>query len=163
VALRSWPGEQGIESTVRFVAAVRAAAKDAGAVLRFLPMQHPADFAILHEAGVAEGEVSGAPWQHPRVTMAQTQECAVVIAMRLHALIFAAAGRVPCVAVNYDPKVQALANLVGAPVINGASPDELAQLPAAIAAARPIEAELLANLQNRARRNAEFAVELVQR
>jgi polysaccharide pyruvyl transferase WcaK-like protein len=160
VALRSWPGEQGSESTARFVTAVRAAAKEANARLRFLPMQHPADFAILHEAGIAESEISGGPWQHPRDTMAQTQACDLVIAMRLHALIFAAAGRVPCVAVNYDPKVEALAKLIGAPLINGAAPEDLAQLPNAIASTQPIDGERLESLRQKARRNAEFAVGL---
>ena len=160
VALRSWPGEQGSESTARFVAALRVAAQAAKARLRFLPMQHPADFAILQGAGVADDEICGVPWQHPRVTMAQIWECDAVIAMRLHALIFAAAGHVPCVAVNYDPKVQSLAQKIGAPLIGGAAPDDLTGLQAAIASAKPINANLLKDLQAKARRNAALAVGL---
>ncbi len=158
VALRSWPGEQGSESTARFVTALRAAAQAAEARLRFLPMQHPADFAILQGAGVKDDEIDGAPWQHPRQTMTQIGACDVVIAMRLHALIFAAAQSVPCVAVNYDPKVQSLAQRIGAPLIGSASPDDLAGLQSAIASAKPIDAGVLSELQTKARRNAELAV-----
>jgi len=41
------------------------------------------------------------------------RESDVVLGMRLHALIFAALGRVPAVALNYDPKVGELASRVG--------------------------------------------------
>ena len=41
------------------------------------------------------------------------RESDVVLGMRLHALIFAALGRVPAIALNYDPKVGELATRVG--------------------------------------------------
>lgn len=162
VALRSWPGEAGMESTRRFVEALRAAAAPANARLSFLPMQHPADFAILQGAGVTEEEIDGAPWRRAQDTMAAVGRCDLMIAMRLHALIFAGAGRVPCVAVNYDPKVEALAKIMGAPLLNGATAEELKKLPDAIAQAHPIEEERLNALQNKARHNAALAVGLLK-
>jgi polysaccharide pyruvyl transferase CsaB len=161
VALRSWPGEESEASTRRFVTALREAAQAAGAGLCFLPMQHPADFAILQGAGVTDDEINGAPWRRAQDTMAAVGQCDLMIAMRLHALIFAGAQRVPCVAVDYDPKVRALAQIIGAPLIAGHAPEHLAKLSEAIVQARPIDEARLRELQSKARRNAELAVGLV--
>ena len=160
VGLRSWPGEAGIESTRQFVGALRTAAKGSRARLRFFPMQHPADFAILQGAGVKEEEIDGAPWRHPRETLRRIAECDLMIAMRLHALIFAGAAQVPCVAVNYDPKVASLARIMNAPMIENATPQELQRLPEAIARASVMPVKTLRSLQNKARYNAELAVAL---
>ncbi|HEY0073356.1 MAG TPA: polysaccharide pyruvyl transferase CsaB [Abditibacteriaceae bacterium] len=162
VGLRSWPGEAGIESTRRFVAALRDAANARGARLRFFPMQHPADFAILQGAGVNEEEIDGAPWRHPRETLQRIGECDLMIAMRLHALIFAGAVQVPSVAVNYDPKVASLARIMGAPLLENATPHELKRVPDLIGQARPMDEKRLRDLQNKARYNAELAVALTR-
>ena len=160
VALRSWPGEEGTQSTQRFVEAVRALAQENQARLRFFPMQHPADFAILQGAGVKENEIEGAPWRHPKETLRLISECDLMIAMRLHALIFAGAVQVPCVAVNYDPKVASLARIMGAPIIENASAEALNHLPDAIKQARAMNQTKLCNLQEKARFNAQVAVAL---
>jgi polysaccharide pyruvyl transferase WcaK-like protein len=160
--LRSWPGEAGIESTKRFVASLRDAANARGARLRFFPMQHPADFAILQGAGVNEEEIEGAPWRHPRETLRRIGECDLMIAMRLHALIFAGAVQVPCVAVNYDPKVASLARIMGAPLLENVTPDELKRVPDLINQACPMDEKKLRDLQNKARYNAQLAVALTR-
>jgi polysaccharide pyruvyl transferase CsaB len=162
VGLRSWPGEAGIESTRRFVASLRDAANAREARLRFFPMQHPADFAILQGAGVNEEEIDGAPWRHPRETLRRIGECDLMIAMRLHALIFAGAVQVPCVAVNYDPKVASLARIMGAPLLESATPDKLQRVPDLINQARPMDQKKLRDLQNKARYNAQLAVALTR-
>lgn len=162
VGLRSWPGEEGTESTRRFVEALRRAATDAQARLRFFPMQYPADFAILQGAGVKDDEIEGAPWRHPKETLRLISECDLMVAMRLHALIFAGAAQVPCVAVNYDPKVAALAHIMGAPLIENASASALEKLPLAIEETKAMNSEKLLFLQEKARRNAELAVGLGQ-
>jgi polysaccharide pyruvyl transferase CsaB len=160
VALRAWPGEAGTESTRRFVEALRALAVANQARLRFFPMQYPADFAILQGAGVKDDEIEGAPWRHPSETLRLIGECDLMVAMRLHALIFAGAMQVPCVAVNYDPKVASLARIMGAPVLENATPEALAKLPDAIGNARALESGKLHVLQAKARHNAELAVQL---
>ncbi len=152
--------KQGTQSTQRFVEAVRALAQENQARLRFFPMQHPADFAILQGAGVKEDEIEGAPWRHPKETLRLISECDLMIAMRLHALIFAGAVQVPCVAVNYDPKVASLARIMGAPLIENASAEALNHLPDAIKQARAMNQKKLRNLQEKARFNAQVAVAL---
>ena len=162
IGLRSWPGDEGIEATQRFIEAVRAAAHENQARLRFFPMQHPADFAILQGAGVKEEEIEGAPWRHPKETLRLISQCDLMIAMRLHALILAGAAQVPCVAVNYDPKVASLAKIIGAPLLENASESALEKLPEAIAQARAVGSEKLLDLQAKARRNAELALSLAK-
>lgn len=49
--------------------------------------------------------------------MAIVRDADLLIGMRLHALIFAAAGRTPFLAVSYDPKIDAFAELVDQPVV----------------------------------------------
>jgi polysaccharide pyruvyl transferase CsaB len=161
VALRSWPGQTGGDATARAIRAIRSAAQAAGATLRFLPMQPAADRPLIEAHGAQPQEIIPTANLHPRQIMAHAGRCDLMIAMRLHALIFAAAQGVPCVAVNYDPKVTALAKLIGAPVIDNASEAEWAKLPHAISTARPITAGLLSELQTKARRNAELAAGLL--
>jgi hypothetical protein len=64
------------------------------------------------------------------------------------------------VAVSYDPKVKTLARLIGAPVIEGASPPELAKLHPSILSATPPETGALEAMKSKAQRNAELAVQL---
>ena len=123
-------------------------------------MQPTVDRVLIEACGVGPDEITATEGLHPREIMAAAGRCDVMVAMRLHALIFAAAQNAPCVAINYDPKVASLAAMIGAPLISSSNDAELAKLPAAIAAARPIAPDLLAKLRRKARYNAELAVGL---
>lgn len=159
VALRSWPGAE-VGSLRRLVDEVRATAGTCGMRLRFLPMQPGPDHEILH--GLASfGEVLQVGKEHPSLTLGRAGQARLMLAMRLHALIFAASQGVPIVAVNYDPKVASLAKLLGAPLIQDPSEASLAKLPEAIAAARKPDPALIEQFKLKARRNAELAVGLV--
>ncbi|MDQ3813134.1 MAG: polysaccharide pyruvyl transferase CsaB [Armatimonadota bacterium] len=164
VSLRSWldsaTEDGGVEPVRRTIAILRTAASAVGARLRFLPMQPAKDRTLVEACGAQSDEIFETEVLHPRDVMAACGRCDVMIAMRLHALIFAAAQGVPCVAINYDPKVEALAKMIGAPMIQDASAGEFAKLPTAITAARPMAPQLLARLQEKARRNAELAAAL---
>jgi polysaccharide pyruvyl transferase CsaB len=163
VALRSWPGGTPDEAAERFRAtaqAIRAAADKAGARLRFLPMQPERDRPLMETMRAEGDEFIETNGLHPRRIMAEAGRCDLMIAMRLHALIFAAAQGVPCVALNYDPKVAALAQLIGAPLINDASTAELGKMESVIAAVAPPDAALLQELKAKAVHNAELAVGL---
>ncbi|HYI66208.1 MAG TPA: polysaccharide pyruvyl transferase CsaB [Candidatus Limnocylindrales bacterium] len=83
-----------------------------------LPMQGSTDFAASTEviAGIGRAEVLS-PDSTLDEQLAAIGSARVVIGMRLHALILAAAAGVPAVAVSYDPKVDAFAAQVGLPVV----------------------------------------------
>jgi polysaccharide pyruvyl transferase CsaB len=128
--------------------------------LRFVPMQPQSDAPIGEFLRSDNDELIDTRGLHPKTVMAHCGGASVMIAMRLHALIFASAQGVPCVAVNYDPKVEALAKIIGAPLLQNLSEVELQKLPSAIEKAQPFEADKLQQLQSLARRSAEIAVSL---
>jgi polysaccharide pyruvyl transferase CsaB len=160
VSLRSWPGEEENASRKR-VAATLAALRDLAmrrnAKLRFLPMQAGVDDALLASLGVSPGEWIATAGVHPARIMAQTTRCDLMIAMRLHALIFAASQGVPCVAINYDPKVAALAKILQIPLLEGTDCSQSDKLDAAIKQAKPPRTGDLDALAAAARRNADIA------
>jgi polysaccharide pyruvyl transferase CsaB len=163
VALRSWPSGTPGEATQRFndtAQAIRDAADAAGARLRFLPMQPERDRPLMEAMCAGDDEIIETGGMHPRRIMAQAGRCDLMIAMRLHALIFAAAQGVPCVALNYDPKVAALAQLIGAPLIRDTGSGELGKLGEATATAAAPDAALLKDIKRKAVYNAQVAVGL---
>jgi polysaccharide pyruvyl transferase CsaB len=161
VSLRSWLDESTPNAEAALLGAIRAAAEKEKATLRFLAMQPARDGALMASLGVQKDEILETEKLSPREIMTLAGRCDLMIAMRLHALIFAAAQGVPCVAISYDPKVSSLAKLIGAPVISNAREEELAKLQSAIGAAPPSTPDV-EELQNKARRTAKLAVELTQ-
>jgi polysaccharide pyruvyl transferase CsaB len=161
VSLRSWLDASTPDAEAKLLARVRDAAKNQNANLKFLAMQ-PRDAELMESLGIARAEILPTENLHPREIMLLAGQCDLMIAMRLHSLIFAAAQGVPCVAVSYDPKINALAKLIGAPVIQNASEEELAKLEAAATSARAPSPLLIEEMQAKARRNAELAASLVE-
>ena len=156
VALRSWPGAND-KAIPDIIAALRQAATASGASLKFLPMQPGRDDEIL--AGLVEAsEKLETKGKTPAQIVALAGSGELMIAMRLHALIFAASQGLATVALNYDPKVSALATLLGAPILN--APADAKQLPQLIKNARPVEAATLKRWREQAARNAELAAGL---
>jgi polysaccharide pyruvyl transferase CsaB len=160
VSLRSWPDVDEKDSLLH-VAATLAALRDLAmrreAVLRFLPMQAKVDDKLLAALGVSPGEWIATAGVHPSRIMEQTAHCDLMIAMRLHALIFAASQKVPCVAINYDPKVAALAETLKIPLLEGTECSQSDKLGAAIDEAKPPQTATLDALVESAKRNAEIA------
>jgi polysaccharide pyruvyl transferase CsaB len=87
----------------------------AGAAMT-LPMHLPGDSDYVRGLGPF-GTLPGLDWQaigaSPAEVLGTVASADLVVAMRLHALIFAARSGVPFVALSYDPKVNALAAAAG--------------------------------------------------
>jgi len=98
VAWRSWAANSGPPRGAFFPEPVRA-----------LPM-HPSDDAAFRGDGRIDWLASDSPFPEVLDAIAAAR---LVVAVRLHALIFATAVATPFVAVSYDPKVTALAESVG--------------------------------------------------
>ena len=158
VALRSWPDadERAIPD---IIAALRDAATSRDATLKFLPMQPGRDDEILDGLVEADEKLS-TNGKSPAEIVALAGSGDLMIAMRLHALIFAASQGLATVALNYDPKVSALATLLGAPILN--APAEAEQLPQLIEQARPVAPDTLQRWRDGATRNAQLAAELAR-
>jgi polysaccharide pyruvyl transferase CsaB len=95
----------------------------AGSPVLALPMDaRDADISASVVAGIAGAQVvpadAGLETKLDAIASAR-----VVIGVRLHALILAAAAGVPAVAISYDPKVDAFARRAGIPVAGTASED----------------------------------------
>ena len=99
-----------------------------------MPMQDPADREASERIvdGI-EGATVMPPDSDLEAQLAAIGGSALVIGMRLHALILAAAAHVPALAISYDPKVDAFAAQVGQPVVGrvGEPMDEEALVAAA--------------------------------
>ena len=169
VALRAWRSGEGALRAVFGERATwaRLAARVNGAPVAY-PMHLPDDAAFLRGL---DKKVSCLDWQArnegPEEALARFAAARLVVAMRLHALIFAARGATPFVALSYDPKVDALARAAGQadallPVegITGEALDGAVRTVLATRAERVARLRSFADEQaSRARRPAEIAAE----
>ena len=114
VALRPW----GSVSVEGLAAACDAVVESTGGQVVFIPMQPPGDVSISTAVAAAMKRGDSARIVQepllPREALGLVGSMDALLAMRLHALIFAAAaGGVPVVALSYDPKVAQLMEGLG--------------------------------------------------
>ena len=121
MALRPWPG-LACDEIVRLVRHLSAAGRE----VIFLPFYCKADGSGEDEKLAAElNERLGSDAvevRHPHTPEEAMQEIAcagLLLGMRLHSLIMAAARGVPSAAISYDPKVTAFAQAEGIPLLDG--------------------------------------------
>ncbi|MDI7247653.1 MAG: polysaccharide pyruvyl transferase CsaB [Anaerolineae bacterium] len=137
VSVRPWGSRSGYLQAV--ARAADEAAASLGAAVVYVPFHRPGDVVaskaaaeIMREKSyVLEGDYS------PKEIMSVMSRADLVIGMRYHALVFAAACAVPFVALSYDPKIDGLLSMVGEKP--GAS-----VAPAGASAGAPADGEALA-------------------
>lgn len=118
VALRPWQELKASWSVLRQV--LQAVSEQTGAGVLLVPMQDAADEPVARCLADSLGPraiVAGVGTSF-RERMALLAGCSAVVAMRLHAVLFAALSEVPGVALEYDPKVSAAAQALGWPKLS---------------------------------------------
>ena len=122
VSLRQWPG---FETSYVELAAVfdHLATRGWGIVL--IPFYYPADVVVAREIAARMKLPAAVLDQNYMVEemLSLTGAVDLVLGMRLHALIMAAALRIPLVGITYDPKIDRFLELVQQP--NAGPPDRL--------------------------------------
>ena len=158
VALRPW--SIGVEQPAwekEVVGALEGFLAQTGGTILFVPFEKSPwtdkdDFEQASRLAAAlsgQGRVVVAPIaddRQPREVAALLAGCDLVLGMRLHSLVFAAAGGVPGVGLAYDPKVTALLSRLGGP----------AALPLAKATSRSLLDALTRSIAERAGTSARL-------
>jgi len=169
VALRPWHGQETLPA--RLAAACREALPEAHPIL--FPMQPQTDTPIGEQFASLCHQQSTARLVLPGAGLAAlTQaigDCEMMVGMRLHALILAAAAGVPSLALSYDPKVAAFMAQSGqGDAVYDLSQDKEAMLPVLLSRHWKARAERaqrvrahLPVLRALASRTAEVAVSLL--
>lgn len=119
LALRSWPdGDAALRAAFTSDTLFLDLTGQTGSSWVGVAMHVPDDYRYLQALCPSSGSgIEIADWRErgetPADVLARISKARLVIAMRLHALIFAARSAVPFVALSYDPKVDALARAAG--------------------------------------------------
>lgn len=111
-ALRPWHAGPGEGVLAKIAADI---GNRTGRKLLFLPMQPPGDLELANSVAAPLGEkglVVGRQLSPPEAA-GVVANLDLLVGMRLHALIFAAAAGVPAIGLAYDPKVTQLMELTG--------------------------------------------------
>jgi len=161
VSVRPWPGV-GWE-TVH--GALREAVRRTEAGVRVVCLHRATDLQVSSELAEALGAELLAP-STPQEALRGVAGARVLVGMRLHALVLAAAAGVPFVGLAYDPKVSSFAAGLGLPwvSVDRVQGPELVSTVVSLwgdrEAAKLLQGKVTA-LQPQARRPAEIAAELV--
>jgi len=164
VALREWRRSEEVADTVS--AALRTLVDEVD--ITIVVMQPRDQPLALRMYEMLEGKVQIVDCDQPiDACVSAIQSADVTLGMRLHALIIAAAAVRRVVALSYDPKVEALATSLGAPVFRIHDPRLSAPVLAATLEAQLGEGQLgyerrVAEMRNSATRPAESVVRLAE-
>lgn len=169
VAAREWQDLSGYKTALA-AACDHLAAGGWDVVL--LPMQFPADLKTCKEICELMRQPAKIVDRHPSANelLILTKEFDLLIGMRLHALIFAAANQVPHIGLSYDPKVRQFMEQIKQPVLSDLSVVTAEMLIKCIVNVvskkdkiRRELAPITAQLQERAKENSTQAVKILLR
>ena len=164
VSVRRWIDWQNCQSAL---AAALDEIAGTGAKIIFIPMQFPNDIQAAREtaalmknpAAVVDDELSTAE------TLSLVGNMSAVIAIRLHALIFAGVMGVPMLGISYDPKIDRFLDSIGEKPLGTLADVTADKISAAtlkkLGAENSHDEALLKNLRELARQNARLALELL--
>lgn len=173
ISLRKYPGHEKVEHEKYETVIARAIdhmADRYGIYPVFFPMQHPEDVPILEN--VAAKMQNGSYIVKDKLDIQETYELIssfrMLIAMRLHALIFSTVAAVPMIGLVYDPKIQGFLDCIQQPSAGDVLEldyDRLTELADRVwensAQIKVQLAQSIPLLKEKARENARVAVELI--
>jgi len=162
LAAREWGG--GEEALEELAETTRRAAAEWEPQVLVLPFQRSEDLELCRSlaAAIPDAVPLEGPLR-PAELMAIIGRLEMLVAMRLHALIFAAAQAVPAVGVAYDPKVAAFCERAGQPCIALDAVGELGELLERAWAARAELADERAHRAQDLKAQAERNFEVIER
>lgn len=169
IAIRPWPN---YESSLNALAEAAGYLLSLGRQVVIIPMHYPVDLSAAKELHKRLGNKSVLLDRSlgPDRLMALTGKLELVIAMRLHALIFGAVQGVPVIGISYDPKVDKFLQSPGcfsAGSVDSVSSETLIRLIDYILRNREAVsgqlAEFSRGLREAALENARLAIELLHR
>ena len=145
--------------------------EELGAQVVFLPMQYPEDVKTAEQvAAMAKNDMVILPEEYnTNELLSIVGNMDLLIAVRLHALIFAGVMGIPMIGISYDPKIDRFLEYIGEKAVGDLQKISLEELMGEVrckwndkAAFKARNAELLAKLRVLAVRNAELAFGLIQ-
>ncbi len=161
LVVREWRGSR--EAFAPLAQIGRTAADDWDARPLILPFQRPDDLEVSHdiaalipEAVLLEREL------HPRALMSVIGRLDLLVGIRLHALIMAAAQAVPTVGLSYDPKVRAHCEGAGQCWTPMGQPERLPALAREVWEQRETNADRRRDNATALRRRAEVAFDVIE-
>jgi polysaccharide pyruvyl transferase CsaB len=138
VSVRFW--EQKREDLNGIAGALAHLLKTRSVRIRLLPFHIPNDIKASNhilarlEQMCSKGEMANIELVldavQPQDMLREIQACNILIGMRLHSLIYAAANRIPMLGISYDPKIDHFLEQIGVPVAahsHNVDPEQLAE------------------------------------
>ena len=167
ISVRDWQGCHHFKEEL--AKASDAIVRDLGARVVFLPMQFPED--VRAAQSIAELTKEPCTVLEDEYTTSEFLSLVgnmdLMLAIRLHALIFAGVMGVPMIGISYDPKIDRFLSSIGEEPVGDLESLTAEELLAEIrkkwndkATFKKRNAQLLSELREKAARNAELALEL---